>query len=145
MSYAGAARLHRSGDKSKSVANLQPKLSSHERWLTRGRLLLMNKVSVLRFGDHLFSSSALSLAVLSNIYEAQFQHLKQWWCRKERHRKRTRACSVPWLPAVYSFDFSFQEKFPFPRLKVAVIMCHMRSDLTTKTRWILNTQQKTTK
>lgn len=72
MIYAGAACLHHSGDESKSAANLRPKLSSHERWLTRGWLLLMNKVSVLRLGDHLFSSSALSLAVLSNIYEAQF-------------------------------------------------------------------------
>lgn len=74
MSYAGAARLDQSEDESKSVANLRPKLSSHERWLARGRLLLMNKVSVLRFGDHLFSSA---LFLLSKIYEAQFQHAQQ--------------------------------------------------------------------
>lgn len=66
MSYAGAARLDQSEDKSKSVANLRPKLSSHERRLTWGRLLLMNKVSVLRFGDHLFSSALfLSLSYLT--------------------------------------------------------------------------------
>lgn len=35
---------------------ISAKLWSHERWFTRGWLLLMNKVSVLRFRDHLFSS-----------------------------------------------------------------------------------------
>lgn len=48
----------------------RPRFSSHVRLLTRGRFLLMNKVSVLRFGDHSFSS-----ALFPSRYHLTFMRL----------------------------------------------------------------------
>lgn len=119
--------------------NLQPKLWSHKRWLTRGRLLLMNKVSVLRFREHLLSS-----VLFCPISYLTFMGLSSSTRSSDgagRHGEGTRTCSVRWL-LVYSFEFSFEEKFSFPRLKAAVNMRHMRGYLTTKTRWILNSAKE---
>lgn len=134
MSYAGAARLDQSEDESKSVANLRPKLSSHERWLSRGRLLLMNKVSVLRFWDHLFSAALfLSLSYL------RFMRLSS---STRSSDGAGRSSTVKGQGPVLCLDsrlfilliFLLKKSSLFPRLKVAVIMRHMRSYLTTKTR-----------